>query len=211
MKPATHCFISETGGVLPHWQKAFPSAVGLRFDQTTKPKKKPSLLWLRLPQNQAVAPLLANIRQQLGDLPCIILSDVPDDEQALESFSTAAKGYCNSHATPAFLRQVADVVTSGGLWIGESLMNRLVEATSRLATATPIKSDDSWGISLTKREREVAHTIAKGASNKEIARELAISERTVKLYVGAVLEKLGVRDRLQIALIVKGVYQKEPA
>ena len=210
MKLAKHCFISETGELLPRWQEAFPSAIGLRFGQTTKPKKKPSHLWVRLAQDRVVAPLLADIRHHFGDLPCIVLSDVPDDEQALESFSAAAKGYCNTHATPAFLRQVADVITIGGLWIGESLMNRLVEATSRLAPKEPIKSDDSWGTSLTKREREVAYAIAKGASNKEIARELAISERTVKLHIGAALEKLGVRDRLQIALIVKGVYQNDP-
>jgi len=206
MEHAAHYFISETGELLPLWRDAFPEALGLRFDETGN-LKKPTLLWVRLPQNQAVAPLLTNIRQRFGDLPCIVLSDIPDDDQALASFSAAAKGYCNAHATPAFLRQVADVVHIGGLWIGESLMNRLVEATSRLGRQTPVKSADTWASLLTKREQEVVRIIAKGASNKEIARELGISERTVKLHVGAALEKLGVHDRLQIALIVKGVYQ----
>jgi DNA-binding NarL/FixJ family response regulator len=57
----------------------------------------------------------------------------------------------------------------------------------------------------------VARAIAEGGSNKEIARRLGITERTVKLHVGAVLEKLGVRDRLQVALIVKGVRQSQSA
>jgi len=210
MKLAKHCFISKTGELLPRWQEAFPKALGLRFDETSNSKNLSTHLWIRLHQEQAVAPLLVDIRHRFGDLPCIVLSDIPDDDQALASFSAAAKGYCNTHATPAFLRQVADVITIGGIWIGESLMSRLVEATSRLGRQTPTKSADTWASLLTKREQEVVRIVAKGASNKEIARELGISERTVKLHVGAALEKLGVRDRLQIALIVKGVYQNDP-
>ncbi len=61
-----------------------------------------------------------------------------------------------------------------------------------------------WEEDLTERERETAHHIARGASNKEIARELGITERTVKAHVGAILEKLNLRDRLQIALRVNG-------
>ena len=183
----------------------------MRFAEAAQPKPAPTLLWLRLPQNRPVAPLLADIRRRLGNLPCVVLSDLPDDNQALESFSAAAKGYCNTHAAPAFLRQVADVVGQGGLWIGETLMNRLVEATSRIESKSPVESNASLGSSLTPREQEVARAIAEGASNKEIARSLGITERTVKLHVGAVLEKLGVRDRLQIALIVSGVRQSQSA
>ena len=149
MERTAHYFISETGELLPLWREAFPKALGLRFGGTGN-LKKPALLWIRLPQNQAVAPLLADIRQRFGDLPCIVLSDIPDDDQALASFSAAAKGYCNAHAAPAFLRQVADVVHIGGLWIGESLMSRLVAATSRLGQQTPAKAADTWASLLTK-------------------------------------------------------------
>ena len=211
MKQARHCFVSETGELLARWLEAFPKAVGISFAVAAKPKVAPTHLWIRLPQGRPVAPLLAEIRQSQGNLPCIVLSDLPDDNQALASFSAAAKGYCNTHAAPAFLRQVADVVGQGGLWIGESLMNRLVDATARVESKAPIESNDSWAATLTPREQEVARAIAEGASNKEIARGLGITERTVKLHVGAVLEKLGVRDRLQIALIVSGVRQNQTA
>ncbi len=211
MKQARHCFVSETGELLARWQEAFPKAVGVSFSSAAKPRPAPTHLWIRLPQDKPVSPLLADIRRHLGNLPCIVLSDQPNDDQALASFSAAARGYCNTHADPAFLRQVADVVTQGGLWIGETLMNRLVEATSRVESKNPIESSDSWVATLTPREQEVARAIAEGASNKEIARGLGITERTVKLHVGAVLEKLGVRDRLQVALIVNGVRQSQPA
>lgn len=211
MKQATHCFVSETGGVLPRWREAFPAAIGLRFGDNAKPEYVPTLLWVRLPSDQAVAPLLADLRRRLGNLPCILLSDTPNDNQALTGFSAAARGYCNTHAAPGFLRQVADVVGQGGLWIGESLMNRLVDATALAAIDKPAAPAESWTSLLTPREQEVARAVAEGASNKEIARGLGITERTVKLHVGAVLEKLAVRDRLQIALIVNGVRQSQSA
>lgn len=211
MKQARHCFVSETGEVLPRWREAFPKAVGIPFGAAEPAKPAPTHLWVRLPQNRPVAKILADLRRVHGNLPCIVLSDLPDDDQALACFAAAAKGYCNTHAAPAFLRQVAEVIGQGGLWIGESLMSRLIQATSRIEPKTPVESNDSWASSLTRREQEVARAIAEGGSNKEIARRLGITERTVKLHVGAVLEKLGVRDRLQVALIVKGVRQSQSA
>jgi len=211
MKQATHCFVSETGELLPRWREAFPNAIGLRFGKTATSKSVPTLLWVRLPTSRDIATLLADLRHRVGNLPCILLSDAPDDDQALAGFSAAARGYCNTHATPAFLQQVADVVSQGGLWIGESLMNRLVDATARTAIDKPADPGDSWAALLTPREQEVARAVSEGASNKEIARGLGITERTIKLHVGAVLEKLGVRDRLQIALIVNNVRQSQSA
>ena len=166
MKPARHCFVSETGELLARWREAFPTAVGCRLDAVDAPRPASTLLWLRLPQGRQVAPVLAEVRRNHGNLPCIVLSDLPDDDQALASFSAAARGYCNTHADPAFLRQVAEVVGQGGLWIGESLMSRLVEASSRIEPKTSSESGDSWAATLTPREQEVARAIAEGASNK---------------------------------------------
>lgn len=211
MKQARHCFVSETGELLARWLEAFPKAVASRLDADAPLKPAPTLLWVRLPHDNPVAPILAAVRRVHGMLPCVVLSDLPGDDQAMASFSAAARAYCNTHADPAFLRQVADVVGQGGLWIGESLMHRLVEATVRIQQKNTFESTDSWTLRLTPREQEVARAIAEGASNKEIARGLGITERTVKLHVGAVLDKLGVRDRLQVALIVNGIRQSQPA
>ena len=62
-----------------------------------------------------------------------------------------------------------------------------------------------WRERLSVREQETAELLARGASNKEIARELDITERTVKAHVSALLEKLGARDRLQLSLIINGI------
>jgi DNA-binding NarL/FixJ family response regulator len=154
-----------------------------------------------------VAVQIERLAPRLKLIPCVVLSDTPSDDEAIAAFSAGARGYCNTHAVAQVLIQIAAVVLQGGLWIGESLMQRLVSATSRVQTqagGAAVPGGASWSEDLTGREKEVATTLAAGASNKEIARALGITERTVKAHVGAILEKLHVRDRLQLSLVVNG-------
>lgn len=199
-----HCFVSEQGDLLPRWQEAFPKATACGFGDRVRARRTPIVVWTRL-LARPPAGVLAQARQMFGDdAICVVLADIPDDEQALACFSAGARGYCNTHAVPELLRQVAEVVAQGGLWIGETLMQRLLRGTSLLLSAQPLVAAVEWGATLTRREREVAQAVAAGASNKEVARQCKITERTVKAHVGAVLEKLGVRDRLQLAIVVNG-------
>ncbi len=204
-----HLFLCLNGRMLPRWSEAFESAKAGSIHSASGNAKsaKVDLVWLRLENGVPVASQMESLGSPLKLRPCVVLSDQPTDEEALAAFASGARGYCNTHAAPLLLIQVAAVVLQGGLWIGESLMQRLVGATSRFqastrAPAPPAK--ESWAKDLTSREKEVAATLASGASNKEIARVLGITERTVKAHVGAVLEKLHVRDRLQLSLIVNG-------
>ena len=73
------------------------------------------------------------------------------------------------------------------------------------AAASPAPAAGGERDRLTPREREIVSALARGETNKEIARQLEITERTVKAHVSAMLEKLGARDRLQLSLIVNGV------
>lgn len=201
-----YCFISERGDVLPRWREAFPGARGVSFSQVGEEERKPATAWVRLPPGKTPDSVLDELHRVLNGVPCIVLSDQPNDDEALASFSAAARGYCNSHAAAPVLQQIADVVAQGGLWIGESLMQRLLVAVGRIPRkAAPAAARHAdWESCLTDRERQVALAVAAGASNKEVARQLDITERTVKAHVGAILEKLGLRDRLQLALRVSG-------
>ncbi len=201
-----HFFVSRRGDMLPRWIEAFPAALPLRIGAKAPNISEQSIAWVRV-TDEPVAKTLEAVRRILGgDVACVVLADQPDDEQAMASFAAAAKGYCNTHAAPELLRRIADVVTQGGLWIGESLMHRLMRATIHLppSAAPAVVAATAWDVGLTEREREVALAVAAGASNKEIARSLDITERTIKAHVGATLEKLGVRDRLQLSLVVNG-------
>lgn len=196
-------FITGDGGLRDLWREAFPSARGVRPADKLD-ERGTGLVWLLVPPGKAAARLVAPIRRRIGSRPLIILADEPGEEDALAALGAGASGYCNAHAASEVLLQVATVVENGGLWVGQRLLQRLLAGTARLAPP-PVAEGGAWSVSLTEREREVAIAVAQGASNKEIARQLDITERTIKAHVGAILEKLGVRDRLQLSLIVNGI------
>jgi DNA-binding NarL/FixJ family response regulator len=205
MSDSIHCFISRQGDLLPRWREAFPSAIACcGYDAKVSRRGTPHLVWARLQAGVAVAQILGAVRQELGEMPVIVLSDQPGDEEAINCFAAGVRGYCNTHATAELLKRVADVVLQGGLWIGESLMQRLLQGTARMPMPAPSAAPPDWAALLTEREHQVALAVAEGASNKEVARRLGITERTVKAHAGAIFEKLDVRDRLQLSLVVLG-------
>jgi DNA-binding NarL/FixJ family response regulator len=134
----------------------------------------------------------------------VALSDEPRDEEGVIALQAGASGYCNGYASPEVLRQVALTVGEGGVWLGQSLLQRLVRAASQQVQHPP-SIPDSWKALLTEREVAVALAVATGSSNKEIADALGITERTVKAHLSAAFEKLQVRDRLQLTLLVNGL------
>lgn len=196
---AEQVFLSADGRLRDTWRTAFPAA---RAQRPADPLVGDVVVWLPVAPGERAERQIAALRQRGVAQPLIVLADEPGEDDALAALAAGASGYCNSHAAPDVLSQVATVVGNGGLWVGQRLMQRLLAGTARLLPPNP---SDGWAETLTEREREVAHAVARGASNKEIARALAITERTVKAHVGAILEKLGARDRLQLSLIVNGV------
>ena len=123
------------------------------------------------------------------------------ERQALDVGCVA---YCHAFSDASTLKQVKDVVEAGQVWIGKSLMQRLLHGINRLVPKSPTP-DAAWRDGLTPREIEIAILAANGASNQAIAAQCAISERTVKAHLSAVFGKLIITDRLQLALRVHGI------
>ena len=123
--------------------------------------------------------------------------------QAIELFQAGARGYCNRYIRAELLVEVVRVVEAGEVWVGEQLMSGLLRALPRSVNA--IASDHPLLEPLTDRERDVIPFIINGIGNKLIARELAITERTVKAHLSAIFEKLNVRDRVQLALAMNNI------
>jgi DNA-binding NarL/FixJ family response regulator len=161
--------------------------------------------WLRLPQRCDIAALLARAPAQVRG-PLVVMSDIPSEEEAATALAAGAVGYCNTHAAPEVLQQIAQVVEQGGLWIGADIMQRLMLGTARLLTARQSSGGGDWRRELTDREQVVAQRVALGASNREVADQLQITERTVKAHLGTIFDKLQVRDRLQLSLKVNGLW-----
>lgn len=176
------------------WQEAFPRGVcveGLAAVQVG------DLVWVDT-ADEGWAHMLGQLADASLQCAVILVSSAPDDDEALQGLESGARGYCHAHAVPALLREVAEVVERGGLWVGPALVARFIAA---LRPRLPAARADLTG-PLSAREREVARAVAAGGSNKEVARQLGISERTVKAHLGSIFEKLAVRDRLHLVLLL---------
>ena len=181
----------------PRWQQAFPDARLLNSPTKLPPLSVDDVVWLLIESttDSALAACVAlNAR-------VVALTRFEDAAEAQWALAEGACGYLHYLATPAVLAQVDQVVRHNGLWLGAELMRQLVLGSARrLPVGVPgLRLQD-----LTPRERAVAEAVAAGKNNKEVARELFITERTVKAHLSAAFEKLGVRDRLHLVLVLAG-------
>ncbi len=191
-----HLFISSRSSLMPRWQQAFANA----HIATDMGGQRADVVWWAPTafEPEVLGRLLARVG---GAAPVIVLVNQPTPAEAMQALAAGARGYCHAYATPQMLEQVATAVINGGLWLGPELMSTMIGAASKqLLQDTPRPNSFE---NLTPRERDVAIEVAHGATNKEVARRLNITERTVKAHLGAVFEKLGVRDRLQLVLEYK--------
>lgn len=194
-----HLFITPDGIAEPRWRAAFPELACVKAaapDGVAAGRE--AVVWVT---GTGLAEWIGRFHRLHPGVPLVALSLQPCQEEALATLGAGARGYCHALATPEMLRQVALVVAAGGLWIGAELMGRILGATAAALPAA--EAGGALLAELTEREREVAREVARGATNKEAARRLGITERTVKAHLGSVFEKLGVRDRLQLVLRLK--------
>ncbi|MCL2590420.1 MAG: response regulator transcription factor [Betaproteobacteria bacterium] len=184
------------GAVTPstRWRDAFADGVYVTWDVAVSARIKADVVWLSVLAPSWKA-LLVNALHQFAGVPVVVVSNIPNEREAMSAMVAGARGYCHAWSSPEQLREVAQVVSRGGYWVGQALMSRLIS----VITKNQPTVDDLPG-ELSEREAEVAREVIAGRSNKEIARVLEITERTVKAHLGTIFAKLGVRDRLQLAL-----------
>lgn len=201
-----HWIFDREAAMLAAWQEAMPTARILQRSEVSNiPGGEPGILWCRLRSGEALDDVLSAIHGA-PRYPLVLLCDEPDDAIVMQALEAGASGCCNTHAAPEVLRQVALVVGNGGLWVGQSLLRQLVGSTARtLGQRSREEKRDDWAQLLSEREVQVARLVAGGASNKEVASQLSITERTVKAHLGAIFEKLSLRDRLQLSVRVNGL------
>ncbi len=194
-----HLFIAPAEIQSPRWQQAFPSAL-IAVDAVQPVQADCVWLLLKDPHDFSQLEAIAVSGKKI-----IAMTPVESTEQARRALEAGASGYVHYLAAPVVLEQVAQVVAAGGMWLGADLMRQLVLATARHIPATPAKPVNGARVDLsqlTSRELAVAELVASGKTNKEVARELDITERTVKAHLGSAFEKLNVRDRLHLVLVM---------
>ena len=129
---------------------------------------------------------IRRLRERAPDARAIVLSSFVDDDKLFPAVRAGAAGYLLKDVQPQEIVEAIRTVHGGGALLHPQVAARLLEE----LTEDP----------LTPREREVLVLIGRGMPNKLIARELSLSEKTVKAHVSSILGKLGVTDRTQAAL-----------
>jgi DNA-binding NarL/FixJ family response regulator len=199
-------YATHDAGLLAHWQKA--------LEHTNAPcaTNAANLSALGLPDGATVwvdlsLPGLPTWQepawQHFSTYKVIAASSNPKDSEAIAALDAGCVGYCHAFSEANTLRQIGQVVSAGHVWIGPTLMQRLIRSANQAANL--VLPPAGWAAALTVREKQVATMAAKGASNMDIATQCNISERTVKAHLSATFEKLGVADRLQLTLKVHGI------
>jgi DNA-binding NarL/FixJ family response regulator len=140
---------------------------------------------------------MRELRARSSPSRVIVLTSFLDDERLMPALQAGAAGYLLKDVEPAELARAVRIACADEALIDPTVAARLLQTLSSHESARGAHD----GIEhLTRREREVLELIALGHSNKRIALELGVAEKTVKTHVGHLLAKLGVADRTQAAL-----------
>ncbi|TCP29011.1 LuxR family two component transcriptional regulator [Scopulibacillus darangshiensis] len=126
----------------------------------------------------------------------IILTTFDDDEYILDAVKNGAKGYLLKNNEPERIRDAIKSVFNGNTILQDVVLDKIKSSLSG-AKETKSKVDDKL---FTERERGIMSLIAKGYSNKEISKQLFISEGTIANYISSILGKTGLAHRTQIAI-----------
>ena len=199
-------FISPLDKALVSWVDAFPKAK-IAAIVNPKPNKAEkatdTVFWLHMNEDRQgwLTNTIALIQQKYSGAKIAVLANAPNQAEAFYCMSLGVVAYSHAYSPAKMLTEIKTVVTNGGVWLGQDFLKRLIEVSTSLA-GNQVEQVEQHLSALSKREKQVALEAAKGLSNKEIARLLKITERTVKAHLSSIFERLAVKDRLHLALIL---------
>lgn len=143
-----------------------------------------------------------SLRRLCDEANIIIVGNISEDLE-WEFLKAGIRGCCQSDTEPKLLKQVVMAVQGGELWIRRSLTSRLVEELGKTTFKNKSYQQNLVMLNrLTQREYDIAVRVGNGESNKLIALACNITERTVKAHLTEIFIKLGVTDRLNLALFL---------
>jgi DNA-binding NarL/FixJ family response regulator len=140
--------------------------------------------------------ILDSIRRARPALRLMVIGPEGNDELVLEAIIAGARAYLDLTADIPMVRQAIEVVTSGSIWAPRRLLSKLIDRLLKV----PDSNLSTSKLHLTAREKEVLELILQARSNREIARQLGIEERTVKAHVGRLMRKTGADNRIELTM-----------
>ncbi|MFJ9555644.1 response regulator [Nocardiopsis sp. NPDC101807] len=174
----------------------------LEFLSSADPLPDVALVDARMPLMDGVT-LIGRMREEYPGVPAVVLTTFDDDELIFGGLRAGARGYLLKDVPPEELVSALRRASRGETVLGGPAAQRLVAALdpARDPGAGPAAAPAASPLS--EREEEVAGLVGTGATNREIARTLFITEGTAKNHVTSILRKLGLRDRTRLALWVR--------
>ncbi len=142
---------------------------------------------------------LRQVRDCSPDVKSVILLDGGEHNLVVDAFRAGARGvFCLAQSTFKSLCKCVEQVNAGQIWANSGELAEVIDALSQLAPMRVVNADGMR--LLTKREEGVVRLLAEGMQNREIARELNLSEHTIKNYLFHIFDKLGVSSRVELVL-----------
>ena len=159
-----------------------------------------ALLSLNLPDNVAETVMtLRGFHLAHPDIPKILLVDSCDRETVISAFRSGARGnFANNDANLRLLCKCILRVAAGQIWANTEELGYIIELISEVPSLRVLNSRGAT--LLTPREEQVVALVAEGLGNRQIARELSLSEHTIKKYLFRIFEKLGISTRVELVL-----------
>ena len=204
-----HVFVTPAARLQPRWQAAFPQAelqVAMAMADA-HPFSASDVVWLVCEGQQRLSARLLDTVQELStQCAVVVLANSPQQVDALQFLQAGARGYAHALSPVVTLQQIATVVTNAGIWVPADLMAKVMSQTWGALNGEQRLKHDLLD-KLTERERDVALAVVQGTSNKQVARDLGITERTVKAHLTSIFRKLDITDRMQLMLRLAGKVQ----
>jgi two-component system response regulator DevR len=149
---------------------------------------------IRLPDGSGIE-ACREIRAEMPETRVVMLTSYPDEEAVLSAIVAGASGYLLKQIRARDLVAALETVGQGGSLLDPAVTERVLERVRRIATA----DEPDELAQLTSQERKILLLVAEGKTNKEIASEVFLSDKTVKNYVSSILAKLNLERRAQAA------------
>ena len=163
--------------------------------------KKPDLLLIdfELPEPPALT-VLRQIEEEGIDVRSILVGKTIPEPQMIEALELGAKGAIDDTAPANLVLKCMRTVMKGQYWVGRESVSSLIDGLKR---ARIDRQNHRPKFGLTERQTEIVAAIVEGLNNPEIAKQLGISQDTVKQHLTAVFDKCGVSTRLELALFAR--------